>query len=133
MDLSDLPPPKGHITSGFLSKHVGAERRFNENNYGLGYLSPEGWGMGVYKNSLGKPSGYVAREFSTNPVEIGPAQVAGTLNLGGVVGYPKPILPVVMPGLNVGLGDYTVAAGLVPRIKGVTPLTIALQLRKQMK
>lgn len=123
--LNDLKP-KGQVMTGFVSKHFGGGN-FNENNYGLGYRTPEGWMAGAYRNSLDKPSVYVAREFLGNL--FGDKLKAGGI-VGAVTGYGRPIMPMAMPSLVYDGDSGSVAATMVPPIKGVTPATLALQYRK---
>ncbi len=130
MDLKFEDPYKGYLLSGFMSKHMNTDQQFNEKNDGLGYMTPNNWMMGLYKNSLGKTSAYLAKELQSEGFNIGPAEVKGLLTLGMATGYGSPVTPVVMPGLLAGK-DTQVALGLVPPVKGVTPATLALQLRKR--
>ena len=82
-------------------------------------------------NSLNKPAMYLVRELESRGIQVGPAEMKAILSLGGVTGYGKPITPVLMPGISAGFGDSTLALGAVPPIKGVTPLTLALQMRQR--
>lgn len=120
---------RGELLSGFLSKHIGADRKYNETNSGLGYRSPEGWMVGGYQNSLNRPSFYAGKEFQTDLI---PNRLAAALMVGGVTGYDKPINPLALPALIYKLDqERALAATMVPAIKGVTPATVALQLRKK--
>lgn len=120
---------RGELLSGFLSKHIGADRQYNEQNSGLGYRSPEGWMIGGYKNSLNRPSFYAGKEFQT---DIIPNKLAAALMVGGVTGYDRPINPLALPALVYQMDkDRALAAALVPPVKGVTPATLALQLRRK--
>jgi len=120
---------RGEMLSGFLSKHIGTDKKYNENNAGMGYRSPEGWMVGGYQNSLNRPSFYAGREFQT---DIIPNKLAAALMVGGVTGYDKPINPLALPALVYKMDqDRSLAGTFVPPIKGVTPATIALQLRKK--
>jgi hypothetical protein len=121
--------PHGYLLSGFASKHFGGDK-FNESNDGLGYMTPDKWMVGAYKNSIGKTSAYIAKELQSQGYKIGPMEVKGLLALGLATGYGNPVTPVLMPGLLAG-EDNQVALGFVPPIKGVTPATLALQLRKK--
>jgi hypothetical protein len=131
MDLTFDDPIKGYLLSGFLSKHLGTDRQYNESNDGIGYMSPSGLMGGLYKNSLGKTSAYIAKELQSEGVKIGPAEVKGLLTMGIVTGYGHPVMPLAMPGLLTSIGDQQLALGVVPPVKNVTPATIALQLRKR--
>lgn len=124
-------PDKSQVTTGFLSKHIGADRDYNENNTGLGYVTPDGLMFGAYLNSLRKPSIYAAKEWKTDPYSVGPLQIRGGLLGGAVTGYEKPIQPLLMPEVLGAIGDHAIALGLVPPIKNVTPAVLALQYRKR--
>ena len=120
---------RGELLSGFLSKHIGSNQQFNEQNSGLGYRSPEGWMIGGYKNSLNRPSFYAGKEFQA---DIIPNKLAAALMVGGVTGYDRPINPLALPALVYQMDqDRALAAAFVPPVKGVTPATIALQMRKK--
>lgn len=120
---------RGELLSGFMSKHLGTNQRFNETNSGLGYRSPEGWMVGGYQNSLNRPSFYAGREFQADVI---PNKLAAALMVGGVTGYGRPINPLALPALIYKMDqDRALAATMVPAIKGVTPATVALQLRKK--
>lgn len=123
--------PRGEIMSGFRSKHMGGGD-FNEENTGLGYRSPEGWMLGAYRNSIGKPSVYAGREFATNLLnEGGDHRLDAGLMLGGVTGYGRPVTPAILPQLIYRMPEgRSLAATVVPPIKGVAPATFALQMRK---
>jgi hypothetical protein len=131
MDLSFVDPSHGELLSGMVSKHIGADRQYNESNSGIGYKTPNGLLLGYYLNSLGKPSVYLAKEMTTDPMNVGPVAFRGGLLGGGVTGYGKPVMPLLMPEVTGTVGDTTAALGMVPPVKGVTPLTLALQLRKK--
>lgn len=124
------PVLRGQMMSGFLSKHLGGGD-YNENNGGIGYRSDDGLMAGYYRNSLNKHSLYAGKEFATDKYRLGPADMQLGAVLGGVTGYGKPVMPVVMPEVLGTMGDHTMALGMVPPIKGVTPATLALQLRKR--
>lgn len=125
------PKPRGQITTGFLSKHLGTDQKFNEQNDGIGYRTEDGLLFGLYRNSLDKPSAYVAKEFLTDPLKLGPVNLKAGLLAGGVTGYGKPVMPLLMPELVGSAGDHSLALGMVPKIKGVTPAVLALQYRKR--
>ena len=132
MDLKfEDPKTLAYIMSGFASKHLGTDKQYNENNTGLGVLFNNGWGGGYYKNSLNKDSWYLIKELEKELGNVGPMKFSGTLDLGAVTGYNKPITPIVLPGLGMQIGDYRANLGMVPPIKGVTPATLALQFRKK--
>lgn len=117
---------RGEVLSGFVSKHFGG-RPMNENNAGLGYRHPSGWMGGAYVNSLGKPSAYFGKEFTTPLTN----NLAAGLVLGGVTGYGKPVNALALPELIYQLDkERAIAAGLIPPVNGM-PTTLAVQLRKK--
>jgi hypothetical protein len=120
-----------YLTTGFLSKHLGTDQKFNENNQGIGYVSPENWMVGAYMNSIGKPSVYGAKKFETDAYRLGPADLRAGLLAGAVTGYGNPITPLLMPEVSATFGERQLGLGFVPPIKGVTPAVLALQLRKK--
>ena len=130
MELKFEDSPKGYITTGFLSKHIG-NGKYNERNSGIGYASPEGLLAGYFRNSLDKPSLYAAKEFTSDPISIGPAQIQAGLLAGAATGYGRPLTPLLMPEALASYKDHMLALGVVPPIKNVTPLTLALQYRKR--
>lgn len=119
------------ITTGFLSKHLGDSRNLNENNTGLGYISPTGLILGAYLNSLNKPSVYAAKEMKTEPYSVGPAKLRAGLLAGAVTGYKKPLSLLLLPEVTGSVDDHTLALGIVPPMKGIAPATLALQYRKK--
>lgn len=124
------PKIAGQLMTGFMSKHMGPGN-YNEDNSGIGYRSDDGYMVGAYKNSLNKPSAYLAKEFTTDPYKLGPLGLQLGAVLGGATGYGRPVTPVVMPEILGSMDGSTLALGLVPPVKGVTPATLALQLRKK--
>jgi hypothetical protein len=120
---------RGWLMSGFLSKHINADKDFNENNYGLGYKTNDGYLAGVYRNSLDKNSVYAGKEFQTDPLIGDKLKLA--IVLGLVSGYNKNIMPMALPEILYGDKQNETALGFVPPIKGVTPATFALQFRKR--
>lgn len=119
---------RGWLMSGFLSKHIKPSQDYNENNYGIGYKTNDGYLAGVYKNSLNKNSVYAGKEFQTDPI-LDKLRLA--IVLGMVTGYDKPVQPLALPELLYGNKEHEFALGVVPPIKNVTPATFALQYRKR--
>lgn len=119
------------VTTGFLSKHLGTDRKYNETNTGLGFGARGGLLFGGYENSLGRPSFYAAKEWKTDPYRIGSVDLQGGLLGGAVTGYGRPVMPLLMPEVLASMGDHSMALGLVPPIKNVTPAVLALQYRKR--
>ena len=122
---------EGYLLSGFKSKHFGTDKKYNEENAGLGYMTLDGLFGGGYKNSLGKTSIYAGKELQSDPLKLGPVELKALLSLGGVTGYGRPITPMAVPGVGLTLGDFMLALSGIPAIKGQTPATLALQLRKK--
>lgn len=120
---------RGWITSGFLSKHINPDKKYNENNYGIGYKSNDGWLAGYYRNSLDKDSLYAGKEFQSDPILNDKLRLA--IVLGMVSGYQKPMTPMALPEILYGNKEHELALGLIPPIKNVTPGTAALQYRKR--
>lgn len=118
------------VTTGFLSKHLGTDRKYNETNSGLGFALKNGLTFGGYENSLGRPSFYAAKEWKTDPYQMGPVGLQAGLLGGAVTGYGKPIMPLLMPEVVGSMGNHSLALGLVPPIKKVTPAVLALQYRR---
>lgn len=127
----EVNPWIDQITTGFLSKHLGTDRRYNENNTGIGATTRDGLMFGVYQNSLNKPSLYAAKEWKTEPYQIGPFGFQAGLLGGAVTGYRNHINPLLMPEVIGLLGEHALALGFVPPVKNVTPATFALQYRKK--
>lgn len=118
------------ITSGFLSHHVGGGN-YNENNVGLGYRFPSGVLLGAYLNSLNKPSAYVAKEWLTDPYRLGPVALRGGALAGLATGYEKPLTPLAMLEALATIDEHTLALGLIPPVKNVTPPVLAFQYRRK--
>lgn len=119
------------VMTGFLSKHFGGDHQFNEQNTGLGVSTTDGLLFGGYRNSLNRPSFYAAKEWKTNPYMLGPVALQGGLLGGAVTGYGNPLSLLLMPEAIASMGDHSLALGLVPPVKNMTPATLALQYRKK--
>lgn len=122
-----LPAQAGTLLSGFATHHLQGSN-WCENNYGIGYRTDDNWAVGYYKNSLCKPSFYVAKEFTTSqhrPLRLG-------ILLGAVTGYNTPVVPVVLPELVFGYRSLEVALLVNPIKLKETPQFVALQLRWRM-
>lgn len=120
---------RGWLMSGFLSKHINSDKKYNEQNNGIGYKTNDGYLAGIYKNSLDKTSVYGGKEFQSDPILDDKLRLA--LVLGLVSGYNKPVTPLVLPEVLYGNKEHELALGMVPPIKNVTPATLALQYRKR--
>jgi hypothetical protein len=48
------------------ASHTGTKRGLNNNNFGIGYKSDDGYSIGVYKNSFFNTSTYAGKEFMYN-------------------------------------------------------------------
>lgn len=119
---------RGWLMSGFLSKHINSDKDYNEQNHGLGYKNHDGYLAGVYRNSLNKNSVYAGKEFQTDPIAD---KLRLAIVLGMVTGYNKPVQPLALPEVLYGNKEHELALGIVPPIKNVTPMTMALQYRKR--
>lgn len=122
-----LPAVSGALLTGFATHHFSGSN-WCENNYGVGYRTESNWAVGYYKNSLCKPSFYVAKEFTTSqhrPLRLG-------ILLGAVTGYNTPVVPVVLPELVFGYHNLEVALLVNPIKLKETPQFMALQLRWRM-
>lgn len=124
-------PDSAYLTSGFLSKHLGTDQKFNENNGGIGFIAPSGLLGGYYRNSLDKDSFYLGKEFKTGLLGNDKAGVDIGAILGAVTGYNKSVMPLALPELIGRIGDHNAALTMVPPIRGVTPATVALQYRRR--
>lgn len=120
---------RGWLMSGFLSKHINSDKDYNEQNHGIGYKNKDGYLAGIYRNSLNKNSLYAGKEFQTDPLISDKLRLA--IVLGLVTGYNKPVQPLALPEILYGNKEHELALGIVPPIKGVTPMTAALQYRKR--
>lgn len=127
--MAEEQDDRGWLMSGFLSKHINSDKDYNENNHGIGYKTNDGYLAGLYRNSLNKNSFYAGKEFQTDPLIGDKLRLA--IVLGLVSGYNKPVQPLALPELLYGNKEHEVALGIVPPIKGITPMTAALQYRKR--
>lgn len=122
-----VPAQAGTLLSGFATHHLQGSN-WCENNYGIGYRTDDNWAVGYYKNSLCKPSFYVAKEFTTSqqrPLRLG-------ILLGAVTGYNIRVVPVVLPELVLGYRRMEVALLVNPIHLKETPQFVAVQLRWRM-
>lgn len=127
--MADELDDRGWLMSGFLSKHVNPDKEYNEQNHGIGYKTNDGYLAGIYRNSLNKNSVYAGKEFQTDPLIGDKLRLA--IVLGLVSGYNKPVQPLALPEVLYGNKEHELALGIVPPIKNVTPMTMALQYRKR--
>jgi hypothetical protein len=115
------------IVSGFHSKHQSGS--FCEANYGIGYRQDSGewagWGAGVYKNSLCRPSVYIAREWRT-PIVNG--FDAGVM-VAGATGYLRPVVAAIMPELILTIGSIEYVLIVQPFNVRYSPAFAAVQIR----
>lgn len=115
------------VISGFASRHDAAG--YNERNHGFGIRADRGtlagWSAGYYRNSIGRDSYYVAREWQWHVA--GPVHVGAMA--GGLTGYRYAVTPFVAPELVLRFDRLEVAVLYLPRIANVTPQLWAAQLR----
>lgn len=76
-------------------------------NRGVYLRSPDGWTVGVYRNSYRRDSVYAGRSF-TRPHRAGDIG----LIVGAVTGYPAGTLPLVAPSVRLGPARLT----LIPKV-----------------
>lgn len=123
------------VMSGFLSKHIGTNRNFNENNYGIGFRSDSGYAFGYYRNSIDKDGFYLAKEFQwKTPIEyINFGLFAGVVNgyKGLSTKYNTDVYPLLLPELLVKVKPLSSELSfiVIPRVKDVTPTTFSVQAR----
>ena len=122
LDRVDLNPA---VVSGFVSHHLNVKKKFNENNYGIGYRDSSGVLVGYYRNSEYHNSVYAvyeARWKLTDNLHMG-------VLAGGVTGYKLAVTPLVLPELALQVGKAELAATYAPKIPGQTPALVAVQAR----
>lgn len=124
----------GQITTGFISHHGAAHCwrgdvavKCNEANHGIGYRTDSGWLAVAYRNSIGRNSIAVAREFEA------PIVVAGVVRfragVGAVTGYNKPVLPLAYPSVSIGSHRAELVIGYLPPVKRINPAVVFAQAR----
>ncbi|KVP96488.1 hypothetical protein WJ97_11400 [Burkholderia ubonensis] len=123
LDRVDLKPA---IVSGFVSHHFNVHKRYNENNYGLGYrFGHADVIVGYYRNSDDKNSVYAAYEARWKLID--------NLHLGviagAVTGYKVAMTPMLLPELVVQVGGLEVAATYAPKVHGQIPALAAVEAR----
>lgn len=126
MDLGELT-----LLGPMASYHFNRDAGYNERHPAIGLMRPDGWAGGWYKNSHGKSSFYVGKEFKK---QLLPGLQAA-LMLGGVTGYPlAPVSPAVLPSLIADLpAKQKLALLLMPPAGKVAGGGLALQYRKELK
>ena len=127
--------PRGMVTTGFASKHFGAHgQKLNENNSGIGYVSPKGLTVGVFRNSLDRTSVYAGVEYKA-PIS---QRVDAGVVAGIISGYPDPdtkknrLRPFLLPELLLTSEDKknVLAITIVPPVKPVKAGALAIQYRR---
>ena len=120
-----------YLTSGFVSHH--AKGDYRENNYGIGYEIRQGrfaYSVGYFRNSLDRDTFYGAvgyHAWTNGPVSVG-------LVGGLATGYPYPVVPMVIPFLELTLSkSIELRFFAIPPIPDVTPFTAAAQLKWRFK
>ncbi|KVP16875.1 hypothetical protein [Burkholderia ubonensis] len=123
LDRVDLKPA---IVSGFVSHHINVHKRYNENNYGMGYRFGQADVMvGYYRNSDDKNSVYAAYEARwklTNNLQLG-------VIAGGVTGYKIAVTPLLLPELVTQVGGLELAVTYAPKVHSQIPALVAVQGR----
>jgi hypothetical protein len=95
----------------FATLHI-PDREMNDFNPGVHAEAENGVSVGFYRNSIRKESLYIAETFSLDSID---------LTVGGVTGYSKPVVPLLVPSVKFGLGDGW--AGRVTMIAPIPKLT----------
>ncbi len=95
-------------------KVAGTRPRLKAFNPGL-YAICDSAVVGAYRNSLGRASVYGAYSLPVGPFDVA---------LGGVTGYDKPVIPLVVPSLRVG---HVRLSLLLPYEKGAAALHFSLE------
>ncbi len=120
------------VTSGFVSRHAGSTE-YNERNTGLGLRidsgSWAGWTAGTYRNSLGRQTWYVAKEWQYQLAAKGAASVSAGLVAGLATGYRFAVIPAVLPELVVRYDVLELALLVQPLDLKQSPAFAALQVR----
>lgn len=119
-----------YLNLGGVSHHF-SDRKFTENNYGLGIEAPVGGflvGVGAYKNSIGRTSRYIVAEKCM--LQTGP------LCLGGIAGFVDgyylnegKFIPMVAPSLTLEAGNIGLRLVYVPEVEKKVSAVISLQFR----
>lgn len=125
-----------HLQLHGLSWHAEPQAdgsKWNETNPGLGvrYQIDEIWGVqgGAYHNSVSKPTVYGVVDWT--PLRHGPLAAGGFAGLA--TGYPlRSVVP--MGGVLVRWQGHRMSTTvrLIPRIRNVTPTTIAFEVGFQL-
>ena len=119
----------GLLMGPMASYHFDRNAGYNEVHPALGYMTPDGWAAGVYKNSLGKNSVYAGKEFRYPLLPW----LDANLQAGVVTGYDKPLLPALMPGLIGKFGNHEMNLMLMPPSEKTGKGGLALQYRRKLK
>ena len=119
------------LTTGFVSHHAKGEYR--ENNYGIGLEvrpNPQlSYNVGYYRNSLDRDSYYAGVQYRA--ITVGNFAFGGMV--GAVTGYRHSITPMALPFVEWSYKRVVVMATAIPPIPGVTPFTMAVQLKWRFK
>jgi len=124
-----------------LSKHVGADRGYNETNPGYGITYS--WGdnrlnhlitVGKYLNSLSSDSSYAGYGRQTRLLGNDALHLDGGFLAGGITGYPDyPVVPALLPMLTLGGKNAALNLMFSPPVEGVTPATFMLNGQYRIK
>lgn len=121
------------FTNCGLHVHVAAyhsEPGFNTATPGVGVICDTRFedvraGMGVFRNSIGRPSVYVGAAWQ--PLRLGSARI-GVFG-GAITGYRDYPLPMAAGLASLPLADKTVLhLTVLPSVKGLTPATVAFSI-----
>lgn len=114
-----------HIASAHIDTYPNAPEMQNANP-GLYVEFKNHVVLGVYRNSLGKDSAYVAYNLEFQRL----GRVTPSLVLGGVTGYPAGrIIPMLLPSLRVPVATNTyVRLSYVPKLPATMAHVLHLSL-----
>lgn len=132
--LLDIFDGDYYLNLNGMSKHLGSNKEYNENNPGLG-LTIDNDGKfitaGGYKNSFGEPSYYlgggVKKRLGGKDFYIEPGVLAGLIS-----GYEDTLTPMIMPMLGVGGRNNGLNLMLAPKTDK-NPTTIMMNYSVPIK
>ena len=112
------------VTTGWVSKHYGGDREYNERNIGIGVQRQvaESWSVtaGVYENSISRTSFYVGAAWT--PISLGPVRLGA---FGGLAtGYDDAVVPFAGPLAELRLGRLMVQGVVIPPVGEKSPATV---------
>lgn len=116
-----------------LSKHFGADRKYNERNYGAGITwigGRHGVSAGGYRNSLDRPSAYLGYVYQSARFR----RFSAGVDAGVVTGYRAVVSPMLAPRLDIHAGKrITVKIRYMPAIGGITPAVLSASIAVRVR